>query len=234
MSALRVTACKATVVSSELDPGDNEDRVAAAVDRFALADGVSSSVCSGRWAELLVLAWVQQRVDPLDLEVLAVLRDQWTRDAEIPGPAWFVMDALERGSAATFVAMEMLPDSRRVAVSAVGDACFFHIRAGRILQVGPVVDWRKFTSRTRAIHTDREPDVEDIWRLTVSYDAGDVFVLASDALACWVLEHVDSLEGLLNLTREPEFETAFVRWVEHERENGRLRDDDTTVCVVST
>ena len=62
--------------------------------------------------------------------------------------------------------------------------------------------------------------------------AGDLFILASDALACWILARNDEgqkpWETLLALDS-----VGWAAWVEEQRSAGAMRNDDTTLVTIS-
>ncbi|MBF6446575.1 hypothetical protein IU429_02720 [Nocardia elegans] len=215
---------------------ENEDRVAVSSDRFAVADGVGQSARSEVWAQLLVDSFVVRRESPLVPKTLLALQDQWRQLVEVPDLAWYASDKLrECGGAATFVGLSVDVGERRLAVEAVGDSCFYQFRGGDIVAGGPLTDWRAFGSHTVAVQTLPYEDTAmdaNCWRFSGAYEGGDTAVLATDAVALYLLRYEDRREELLSLVAGEEYEVEFERWVTQEREAGRLRDDDTTICVI--
>jgi len=76
---------------------------------------------------------------------------------------------------------------------AVGDSCLFHIRGERLLSSFPLTSSAAFTSRPGLVRSSRgarrQPRptaVRGRWR------QGDMFMLATDALAQWVLREVET------------------------------------------
>lgn len=224
-----------SVAKEGCDEAENEDRTTSAADRFALADGVSQSARSEVWAQLLVDAFVVDRVDPLAPDVLAALRHRWEHLVNVPGLEWLAKNKLtEHGGAATFVGLAVDARSKRLSVQAVGDSCFFHFRGDALLGVGPLADWHAFSQRTVVVPTTSDDEMfrTAIWKFESTYQVGDIVTLTSDALAQHLLRYPDRRNELLAISTQPSYESDFAAWVERERGAGRLHDDDTTICAV--
>ena len=62
-------------------------------------------------------------------------------------------------------------------------------------------------------------------------EAGDTFILASDAIACWLLaKHAEGerpWETLLALDR-----SGWSAWVDEQRSAGLMHNDDTTLVII--
>ncbi len=106
-------------------PSDNEDSFGVADDglRAALSDGASDSFDSRKWSRLLAssfvsdsradLRWVRSVVSRYQNELQRYLSEV---------NSWAVQSAAERGSFASLLGLERLPDNRGIRVHAVGDS----------------------------------------------------------------------------------------------------------------
>ena len=216
--------------------------------RFALADGATESLLSGRWADLLVRSYCRCPDRQL-AGALYTAREVWNRqqltypqereDAGRP-IQWFEERGLAQGAHATFLGLQ-LTSARTGAKQgtwsavAVGDTCLFHLRAGRLLASFPIDRPERFssspplvTSRRNGHPQDRVEAARGDWR------DGDTFVLATDALAHWFL-------GAALSRSHPARELGvaasggparFGAWVEELRSRREMTDDDVTVMTV--
>jgi len=197
--------------------------------RFALADGATESLLSGRWADLLVRSYCRCP----DRQLAGALYT--ARPIQ-----WFEERGLAQGAHATFLGLQ-LTSARTGAKQgtwsavAVGDTCLFHLRAGRLLASFPIDRPERFssspplvTSRRNGHPQDRVEAARGDWR------DGDTFVLATDALAHWFL-------GAALSRSHPARELGvaasggparFGAWVEELRSRREMTDDDVTVMTV--
>ncbi|WP_433672432.1 hypothetical protein ACQP06_12905 [Nocardia sp. CA-136227] len=218
-------------------PAENEDRAGAGRYRFAVADGATDSARAEVWADILVEAFIRTPVtDIFDPIVLARLREQWWTEVDRPGLPWHATRKLrEQPGAAAFVGIEVDPTRESFAVTAVGDSCALHIRQGELLAVGPVENSRQFGSYQPCLVkalADAELFRDLLWHNEFSYQPGDVVVLASDALAKYLLRCHEA-DGRLELDGwADESAPPFTDWVARARAHDGLDNDDTTVCVV--
>ncbi|MBF6333559.1 hypothetical protein [Nocardia transvalensis] len=213
------------------DPGENDDRAAAGVRRFAVADGAATSARAEVWADILVRAFVEDHLDPFDPTVLPRLRTQWQTEVDLPDLPWHAVAKLQLGGAATFVGLELDEDQRRYRCCAIGDACLLHLRAGRLLTAGPLQRPDQF-GRDPALITTRAGDESHhaaVWRTDGAYHTDDRFVLATDALAKYLLRHHHN-DTAVDLSAA--LTDGFSDWVAAARAGDGLDNDDTTLLLV--
>ena len=113
----------------------------------------------------------------------------------------------------------------------MGDSCLFVVRDDRLDLAFPLEDASQFDNNPALVCTN--PDIagelwEGVRRSSGECEAGDLFILATDALACWFLAR--------NAAGEKPWETLLAldpaewdAWVEEQRREGLMRNDDTTV-----
>ncbi|WP_238010308.1 hypothetical protein KZZ52_52950 [Dactylosporangium sp. AC04546] len=231
-----VAAVIRTVPKLGRGPAENEDSATmdAALGRFAVADGASTSARPEVWSRLLVSACVEEDADPLEPRTLAHLRERWLAAVADPALPWFAQAKLEQGADAAFVSLRLDPVAATYQATGVGDSCLFHLRADRIVRVGPVERAGGFNRFPLLLSSRAAAAAPGGTALAGSYRPGDVFALATDAMAHFLLgvhERIGRLPSLAALVRSPE---TFARQTARYRWRGRIANDDTTLCVVTT
>lgn len=217
-------------------PQENEDSAEAnsRSGRFAISDGASTAARSEVWSEILTSAFVFERKDPFESTVLSELRTRWWDRVHSDSLPWFAQSKLLEGSAATFLSLTV--HNGRFRVTAVGDSCVFHIRGEEIIARGPLDCSADFT-RFPALLTTR-PDTtaadEEVWSKEGEYHAGDVFILATDAAAKYILRWHEQKNIIPRIPNYGDSPAGFLKQVDHLRNQAWLDNDDTTLCVVET
>lgn len=216
--------------------------------RFAVADGASESLLSGRWADILTKTWCKSQRGST-AEVLIDALGQWDAElaAYLDGRAkqerpiqWFEEPGLARGAFATLLGVQF--NTRRTSsgtwsAASLGDTCLFHVREDDLVASFPLKSSADFgsspnlvPSRADDVHTvvAHVEEREGEWR------SGDLFVLATDALSAWFLAEVEQQhkpwEQLLGFAARGQ--AAFAEWANGLRTQGRLRNDDITVVRI--
>jgi hypothetical protein len=215
-------------------PDENEDAVAAAPKalRFAVSDGATEGWQSGGWARRLAGAFVRRPPTPADFDRwLASVRKGWK-----PPPAaesWYAEIKQEQGSFATLLGVEFKPAKGRGLVwkaVAVGDSCLVAIREGKVELAFPVADVAEFGSRPELVPSSAAVKCPEPQWLTGRAGPGDLFLLATDAVAAALLRDADPppRAGLLPPYRPDP--VRLLRWLEalHPPAN-----DDLSVIAVS-
>lgn len=213
--------------------------------RLAVADGASESMLSGLWAQTLVRTWCRSRRRGM-AEVMASAMSGWNaavvaycrgREEEQRPIEWFEQPGLDRGAHATLLGVELSRapggEGRWSAVS-LGDTCLFQVRDDIMVAAFPLADPAAFDNAPKLVpsaprqlrqvvaHTEV---AEGTWRL------GDMFYLATDAVAAWFL--TAAAEGrapwrALDALADDD-NRAFAAWAAAERAAGGLRNDDLTL-----
>ncbi|WP_433221231.1 protein phosphatase 2C domain-containing protein [Dactylosporangium sp. CS-047395] len=197
------------------------------VARLAVADGASEAMLAGRWAAELVGEFTDDVASTAvraaarwDAVVAEYVADREQREKPI---RWYEEPGLERGAYATLLGVQVRADGT-FAASAVGDSCLFQVRAGRLLLVFPIDDPAGFGSAPDLLPS-RRLDAEKVTavqrQVSGGWESGDVFHLATDAVAHWILAH-GGPDGAAALTEGD---------IEGLRERGALRDDDVTLIT---
>lgn len=152
-------------------------------------------------------------------------------DGERP---WHEAAAIEAGSFATILGFEWL-GTRRARLFAVGDTNAFLLRSQRVRIAWPCTSPGDFGNSPTLISS--RPDHNAVLfaaggvRTTEwSLDRGDTFLLATDAVAQWLIaDSVRRVGGLVRAARAgPEPFRAFIA---DQRRTGSMKRDDSTVIV---
>ncbi|HEY5314878.1 MAG TPA: protein phosphatase 2C domain-containing protein [Pirellulales bacterium] len=210
----------------------------------AIADGVSASLFSGRWAKMLVEAGVQnpprweQAADGAAWSAwLAPLRQQWAASIDSQALAWHQRPKLRTGALSTLLWIELAggdgPDLN-LECRAVGDSCLFHVRQGELLRAFPLAASREFTDSPCALGSvDRRRDgLIEVNYCRCQCRAGDWLALCTDSLAAWALRGYET-------GRPPDWPACWPlslpQWQDAMlglRQRGELRYDDTTLLLL--
>jgi Protein phosphatase 2C len=205
--------------------------------RVAVSDGATESAYPGVWARLLVEQFTREAGDWPGW--IAQVQPRWLDAVQQAGALplpWFVEQSLARGAFATFLGVCLAGESAEVV--AVGDSCLFHVRDDRLERSFPLEDSSEFGNTPWLIGSRTSPDEVPRRRgksCRLDLMAGDRLWLMTDALARWFLMEAEASrrpwDALGELQDLPDEEWA--AWVETLRDTRELRNDDTTVVVVT-
>jgi hypothetical protein len=208
--------------------GEYEDAFAGGAGRFAVADGASETSFAGLWARLLVEGFVSGPEAAGDW--LTASRGSWAAEVgRVPLP-WYAEAKRDEGAFATFLGLLLEPDGWRA--WAVGDSCLFQVREDRLVEAFPIGRSDEFSNHPRLLGScGAPPTTAAPVERQGTWEVGDRFLLATDALAQWFLGQCE--QGERPWRRLTQLGPgAFPIWVEEQRERGELRNDDVTLLVV--
>ena len=218
---------------------------------IAIADGASESVLAGRWARLLVDVFGTNKAARTRSAFTTAYRTavagwddsvaEYTREREKRGSPiqWYEEPGLAKGAHATILVAEFRDGRAGRAPSwsaaALGDSCLFQIRDELLYASFPMSDAAFFTYQPPLLGSRGIDDAvlrRHIKVTTRDWERGDSFYLMTDALAAWFLRIIEDggrpWEPLRDMdTLDAEFE--FGDWVERQREQGHINNDDTTL-----
>lgn len=211
----------------------------------AIADGASTSLWPREWANLLVEHFCHHNQDSIASiyeqweEWLRPLQEKWRqhslkskKDPTIP---WYAQGSKDKDhGSATFVGLKIRPPNQAGEkiweAFAVGDSCLFQIKANSDEIVAfPLHKSEQFTTVTNCFHSLPEyksypPAFED-----GLYKEGDIFFLATDALAEWIIKDCENRiyrwKNLISIATKEEF-TDFINQL---RDDKLIKNDDTTL-----
>lgn len=194
----------------------------------AVADGATESAFARLWAQRLVDGFVAEeaRADAFG-GWLEACRKGWLGEVgeQTIGLPWYAAAKVEQGAFATFLGLHLNADASWEAV-AVGDCGLFHLRGDDVLQAWPLADPAAFTNRPPLLCSLPGAAVPPPMHASGTFQAGDAFLLATDAVAAWLLRAGPAAARTWTAD-------AFVRHVHQARHSGALRNDDVTLAVVS-
>ncbi|MBK6781757.1 MAG: hypothetical protein IPG75_19790 [Gemmatimonadetes bacterium] len=225
---------------------ENEDayRRNDSLGRYALSDGATEGRFHA-WAIQLV-----ERYEFLPLEDLSVEHVLgWLPKFSVPSGGdshseeirdipWFWDRAEERGSFATFLGLRIIEDPSdelKWEAVAIGDSCLFQVSADKLASSFPLNWDHDFSDSPFLISTVKSKNYgidKALSAGTGSLVSGDHLILATDALAAWVCARARSGEWSAKRLLEVSTELEFTRFIDHERDEKRIRNDDCTLVVI--
>lgn len=213
----------------------------------AIADGVSSALFSGPWAEILTEAAVAENPDPGDPEAFAWWlqnqRQKWPSRIDTSSLAWFQRAKLPTGAFSTLLWLQVSElDSAqpgsfggfRFRAHAIGDSCLFHLRGGELVRSFPLQSSAEMQADPivlGSIDLKRDQYLQFATIDEVCY-GGDQLILCTDALAEWALQHYESGEPPIwddFWQMSDEDWRAGILWLRQERQ---MKTDDTTMLLM--
>ena len=212
--------------------------------RIALSDGASESAFARDWAQILTKAFVDR---PLDLSGISQTgleswlspgQQEWDRKVPWDRIPWHGEAKARAGALATLLGLTIEQDGpRRLSwrAMAVGDCCLFVVREDNLLLSFPLEDAAQFNNTPTLIcsNSDNNRILRDQVRQSRGECApGDLFVLASDALACWVLERNAAGEKPWDTLMGVASHAQWDEWVHMQRQEHAIKNDDTTLIIV--
>ena len=220
------------------------------VDHFscAMADGATTSSFSKLWANLLVKESslshnLQQDFNQTLNSARAIWKNELS-DKELP---WPTAIKVKQGSFATLLWFHiwkknsLFPSKngssdRGWVANAVGDTCMFHMVKGRVAASFPLERPDQFSNTPELVSTNLAYQRTRISNRSMSgtWQKGDHFLIASDALAAWLMGAAESNAFLWpviseNLTSQVRFHT----WIRSLRRQGKIKNDDTSLIALS-
>lgn len=219
-----------------------------AARRVAVADGATETSFSGAWAEALVHAWTS-RGGPRPLVAglpgwLDPLARAWSQGVPKAALPWYAQAKAEAGAAAAFVGLSLGQSASngrgRWHALAIGDSCLFQLRPVGdelvLLRAFPVCDSRAFGRSPSLVVTNRQawPRVIRAARAARGgYRAGDAFILATDALAHFLLSAHERGDPAWSALLARSTGGDLGQWVADLRAERRIRNDDVTAVIVT-
>jgi hypothetical protein len=205
-----------------------------------VADGATEAVFAKLWANKLVASFVRNGFHRTGLEdQLSVLSAEWCAGVAAKPLPWYVEPKVAEGASAAFVGLEVNGRGRRGVwhATGLGDSCLFHIRAGVVRCTIPMACSSEFSNRPILVQSNaavRDKVVASFWWESGRWQAGDSFLLMTDAIACWFMKQRESGEDpwrvLLDVWEQGQAPPqAFDEWVATVRGEGLMRNDDVTV-----
>jgi hypothetical protein len=252
---VRTSVLHAPKLGQQAETSEDAWAVEAQSGLVSVADGASGSFESRRWAEVLTRSFVGGPPDGFSFGAFEcwyrpcmvawereVLGHQPAPPATVAAPvapvapsaSWYSNAAAERGAAATFVGLAvcLVPGRPIWRAMVVGDTNVFQVRDRELIFVGPLTSTAEFTLHPTLLHSRSVPvDPQSLVLLEGDYRPGDLLLVATDAMARFMLAEAMDRPGLLGelcSMRSERFLPGAARLVA----GGRIDDDDLTVARV--
>lgn len=223
-------------------PDSNEDKLAFSDDgkRLALCDGASESYNSKLWANMLAQGFVD---DPrITSGWVSKILSEYYAHCDIQNMTWSQMSAFERGSFATLVGVEYSEEHNAVDVVAIGDSIVLLFDSEVMVRSWPFENVECFQEKPTLLATvaghNEFVGANNFWTvhsITMHLDhlVSPQLVCMTDALGEWALREAlsggERLAELLSVRAEAELTDLVLR----EREEKRMRIDDSTLVILS-
>ena len=214
--------------------------------RIAISDGASESAFARDWARILTHSFVADHPDLCSLtedslrDWLTPAQEEWSAGVPWESIPWHGEAKARAGAFATLLGLRIDPvpdDTSRLEweAMAVGDSCLFVVREERVSLSFPLEDAAQFDNLPALVCSNPDNTEglrEGLRRHRGECGPGDLFVLATDALAQWFLANdaVGERPWQTLLSLDP---SAWRQWVEEQRLAGLMRNDDTTLLLVT-
>ena len=213
--------------------------------RIVVVDGASESAFARPWAQILAQSFVDRPPDlskfgyPGLEQWLAPGQEEWRRAVPWDRIPWHGEAKARAGAAATLLGLTIsrIPgEPRRLAwqTVAVGDSCLFLIRQDKLILSFPLEDAAQFNNTPALLCSNpanNSGSLAAVQQTGGTCQAGDVFILASDALAGWLLSQSAAGDKPWQ-TLLAQDSAQWEGWVREQREARAMRNDDTTLIIV--
>lgn len=208
--------------------------------RVAVADGATESSFAKLWAVLLAESYVRSELAGAEFfERLEPARRLWRRRLAGRPLPWFATEKAAQGAFAAFLGVQIDAQQNRWKALAVGDCCLMQIdnvgKRMRVVKAFPLQKSSQFTMSPYLIGSRSNGDLRDE-RIQISKGSlrdGDMLLLATDALAAWLLKQHEAGRPLWNwIYRKLGTPESFAAMVAYGRKNGLRNDDFTLVRII--
>ena len=213
--------------------------------RYAVADGATRSFFPKCWAELLVKHFCERS----DLflsgenwkEWLVPIQEEWYKRVEERVKArnqFYLTNSFNarEPAVATFIGLEIDKAEGRWQAVIIGDSCLFH-KSHSGFKSHLIERSEDFTNHPEAFASFPERNHYNPKFVDGEIQSGDMFILATDALAKWIVQHeeTDQVEEALNHLKRIRTSEQFYSFVDlaRDNENIRLVNDDVTLMLIS-
>jgi hypothetical protein len=208
--------------------------------RVAVADGATESSFAKFWAVLLAEAYVRSELTGAEFfDRLTPARRLWRRKLSGRRLPWFASEKAEQGAFAAFLGVQIDADKNRWTALAVGDCCLMQVdnvgKRMRVVETFPLQKSSQFTMSPYLVGS-KSTDESLNERIQISKGNlrdGDMLLLATDAVAAWLLkQHEDGRPLWKWLYRKLGTPESFAAMVAYGRQHGLRNDDCTLVRVI--
>lgn len=208
--------------------------------RFALADGATESSFSKEWASCLVAEFQHHSSDIQNLQSLVTPgRKKWgdlIRGIEMP---WYAEQKALLGAFATFIGLSVDCVNKTSHCYAIGDCCLFQIRENELAESFPISKSSDYGNTPDLIGSIMVKGGTENWSNQLELDiiASDSIILATDAIAAWMMRLSEQGERpwnqLINLLSFEDAKIDFINWLNQKRKEQEIKNDDVTLLIIN-
>ena len=245
MITLKVASFITHKKAESIDDCQDAIKVNEECSRYAVADGATLSFFPKQWAELLVEHFCEMPNLRLNAENweqwLAPIQEAWYKHVEKrvkERDQFYLTNSFNAREPAvsTLVGLEVEKTKQEWRAVVVGDSCLFHKNSSGFRSY-LIEQSKDFTDRPEAFASFPEANPYAPEFIKGELQSGDVFILATDALAKWILEHKESenLEEVLHRLEQIEDREQFHQFVNQARNDEKIRlvNDDVALMLMS-
>ena len=208
--------------------------------RVAVADGATETSFAKLWAVLLAESYVRSKVTGVEFFAqLEPARRLWRRRLAGRPLPWFASEKAAQGAFAAFLGIQIDAHKNHWTALAVGDCCLMQVdnvgKGMRVVEMFPLQKSSQFTMSPYLVgsRSNAESLNERIQISKGSLRDGDMLLLATDAMAAWLLKRHEEERPLWKwLYRRLNTSERFAAMVAYGRKNGLRNDDFTLVRVI--
>ena len=244
---IRLTASSFIIHKEAENPEDCQDACAQNDEkgRYAIADGVTRSFFPKEWATLLVEHFCESinlssvKTDWQDW--IGPIQQKWYEQIEekVSERNLFYLTNpfnAKKSAASTFIGIEFNKDNDAWEAMIVGDSCLFH-KSGSGFKSYLIENSTDFTNYPEVFASFARDNHSEPTFIHGNANLGDTFILATDALAKWILEHkeIGKLDAALDRLKVMETDEKFHQFVHEARHDKAicLVNDDVTLMIIS-
>ncbi|PZU94728.1 MAG: hypothetical protein DCE90_14415 [Pseudanabaena sp.] len=199
---------------------------------ISISDGATESSFAKEWASEMVTTFVNDQAAFSDTtKWLSDLQARWQLWLSQQSLPWFAKRKAEQGAYATFLSLQVSKNLSWQAI-AVGDSCLFVVRDNCLQQSFPLQSSNDFSNRPNLVGTNSNLGKGSILRVCGNAKAGDRFYLATDAIACWIMQQIEANQNPWVKLEKLDVSDKFAAWVNELRDRHAIVNDDTTLLCL--
>lgn len=188
--------------------------------RCAIADGATETSFARTWARLLANGFVDQLSIP-------ELQEEWLEEIPTENQPWYVEEKANAGAYAALLGC-VIDSTGSYSCESVGDCCFIHVRDEQIVFSFPMQSPEQFGNQPILIGSKTDSGEVQNETAKGAWEAADILILASDALACWILRDSEHLKKILEIETQEKFSQLIETARQHTNGALTLHNDDVT------
>ena len=213
--------------------------------RYAIADGATRSFFPKEWATLLVKHFCESAdlslVKTAWRDWIGPIQQKWYEQVEEKVKErnlFYLTNSFnaKESAVSTFIGIEFNKDNGAWRAMIVGDSCLFH-KSDSGFKSYLIENSADFTNRPEVFASFAKDNHSEPSFESGHAKPGDILILATDALAKWILEHKEAgkLDAALNTLKAVETDEQFHQFVHKARHDEviRLVNDDVTLMLIS-